>query len=148
MSSVPQSREGFTLIELLIGLAILALLAGITVGPALASGMASLRLESFMREFATALRELRSRAVFEARDMEIVLYADKYCVKYADHHKVLEVVRWPSGVQIDPGSIGKVITFADSGVYKWTNNDTIRFIGAGGQVRQVIFSSGGRMTIR
>lgn len=142
------SRAGFTLIELLVALAILVLLAGITVGPVLASSLASLRLDAFVREFATAIRELRSRAVFEARDLEMVLYHEKYCTKYADHHKILDAIAWPSGVQIDAGSIGKIITFADTGIYKWTKNDTIRFTGAGGQVRQVIFSSGGRMTIR
>ena len=69
------SNRGFTLIELMVTIAVVAILAMISI-PSMSNLIAKQRLNSTTRELASTLSEARSRAALLRREITVTLNSD------------------------------------------------------------------------
>ena len=107
-----QNQKGFTLLEILVVLAIIALLASITV-PTLSRTLAKQSLSSFARQLAGDIRYVRHRNINGDTGLKLRISTNEYMLE--KNTKVVERKRAPTGVSFPYKKITKTISFRSIG---------------------------------
>lgn len=122
------SGRGFTLFEMLLVLAVAAALAVIAV-PNFAPALASARLKSASRDMASALRQARSLAMRQRRDIRLTLDIERHVYRISGEPRVHRI----------PEEIDLKLFSADSEILSSVRG-SVRFFPDGS-------STGGRVTL-
>ena len=142
------NKRGYTLVEVLVCLALLGLLAGISVAPAVGKQRAKQTLTSTAICFANDLRASRFSAMAEGRAYQVEVFATNYTVSVVVPGKwqVVKRVYWPNGVK-RVGSLYIKFSFPSTGLFKEFDNNTVAFKDDYNRTIKVVVSSGGRIRL-
>lgn len=140
-------RAGFTLVELLVCFALLSLLAGIAVAPAIGKQRAKQLLTATTLNLANDLRAARFAAMAEGRTYRVEITATGYTVRAsAPVWELIKSIYWPPGIARS-GTKKIEFSFPASGIFNAPDNDTVSLKDKYGRMMRVIISSGGRIRL-
>ena len=137
-------RRGLTLTELLVGLAIVAVLAGVTA-PRAAVLLGSFRLTLGAHQLAADLNRARANALFRNTRARVRFATTRYTARYDDGEPAEVEGTLPHGVRIERVPESGVVRFFPTG---HADNGSIVLTTSVGSRRSVVVNQRGRIVVR